>query len=277
MSLDYRYLTNRYYFKGKLNALHAIHVGSGFEGDVVDSAFARSGGAPYLPGSSIRGALRSTIERILAALGRNSCVLYVPEMASLPATQQEVECLTVRKDLVKTLTENGSRGQERILARIEEHPAYQCDVCRLFGSPFIASKVKIADAFSGPDPPVNERYGTGINRETGTVQTGVLYSYEVVEKTTPFKFELIAENMTEGDLGVLSIGLLEMLTGDFWVGAKSAAGLGRCQLRLDSIKYLDSTTLAKYLLAKKEEKHKALHNITNIEAKLSQWAKAYLG
>lgn len=266
---DFTYLKNRYYFEGKLTALQAMHVGSGFEGDETDATFAVARGKPYLPGSSIRGALRSTVERILFTLDKPCCMLFARELAQ----DRDIRCLTVRPDQLKQYTDRPDFNQQQFLKHIEDNPALLCDVCQVFGSPLFASKIKITDAFCTAND-VNARYGTGINRETGTVESGVLYSYEVVEKDNKFEFELIAENMNDDDLGILSVGLLSMQSGDFWVGAKSAAGLGRCKLELENIKYLDKDMLTDFLVEGK--KAEAVEKKPEIEPQLKTWAKAYL-
>jgi CRISPR-associated RAMP protein (TIGR02581 family) len=277
MLSDYTRLDSRYFFDGTLTLEHATHVGSGYEGKDTDtdSAFTVTGtdNTMYLPGSSVRGALRSTIERILMTLGKPTCLLYARDTNK----DAGAKCWTANRELFemeKKKIGGGEFSQAKQMELLSKNHDYICHTCRVFGSTFFASKVKIADAMCTKKTTLNARFGTGINRETGTVESGVLYSYEAAEKGATFKFELIAENMTADDLGVLSIGLLEMLEGNFWVGAKSAAGLGRCKLQFMAIRYFDGdkVKLADYLMDRKMEE-KGEKDAPTV---LRNWAKQYI-
>jgi CRISPR/Cas system CSM-associated protein Csm3 (group 7 of RAMP superfamily) len=66
-------LIHRLSFRGALVADSAIHVGTGQPGaeEATDMPVARDGrGAPYIPGSSFRGAFRSSLESLLRGLDR---------------------------------------------------------------------------------------------------------------------------------------------------------------------------------------------------------------
>src|SRR5260370_33841075 len=74
-------LRNRYVFTGRLVMLTAFHIGTG---DVRMTASSRDSpvvrtpeGVPFIPGSSFKGALRSTIEKLVPGLPgeRPSCCL----------------------------------------------------------------------------------------------------------------------------------------------------------------------------------------------------------
>jgi CRISPR/Cas system CSM-associated protein Csm3 (group 7 of RAMP superfamily) len=116
--------------------------------------------------------------------------------------------------------------------------------------------VKIADLYpaNGGKPPGQKRFGVAIDRDTETAAKGLLYTYQVVEENHAFSLELWAENMSDEHWGVLGVGLLELLGGNFWIGGKTAVGLGQCRLKADTLKleYFDNVAgLQTYLTQQK--------------------------
>ncbi|MBM3749104.1 MAG: hypothetical protein FJW34_25345, partial [Acidobacteria bacterium] len=69
-------LENRYIVEGTLAAEAALHVGGGVS-EKTEAACFRDAAGLVIPGSSLRGVMRSTLERILQALpGKKGCVLF---------------------------------------------------------------------------------------------------------------------------------------------------------------------------------------------------------
>jgi CRISPR-associated RAMP protein (TIGR02581 family) len=239
-------LENRYIFTGQLVLREALHIGSGESNENADSPFVRSGDKCYIPGSSLRGALRSTVERIANSLGKNSCLLFDSGSA---------ECISVDETMQQAYQDLDDDTPER--ARLAFLNGKICDTCKVFGSPYFASKLKLSDLYPSDDadPQANVRYGIAIDRDTGTTVKGALFEIEAVEKGGGFDFELIAENLDDDDFGLLCIGLCEMIWGEFYIGANSASGLGKCRLAEDlKIKYFqkDDTYDLKRYIARKE-------------------------
>lgn len=227
-------LNNRYTITGTLQFETAVHLGSGLGDDRADDLFVRSNGAFYLPGSSIRGALRSTIERL--ATGLTAGTAAMSEITCFLDKNSGSKCLSPKQEAAKRFEawRREDKTDSTILQELEEN-GHLCHVCRLFGSPFFASKIKIHDAFAAIDLPEKGtiRTGIGIDRDTEAVREGVLFEVEVLDNKPVFRFELMAENLedeTPFDWGLLALGLLEMVRGNFYLGAKSAAGLGKCSL-----------------------------------------------
>ena len=130
---------SRYLITGTLVLDQPLHVGSGHGSDVTDSAVIRDhAGHPVIPGSSLRGALRSRCERLAEALlpGR-ICFLY-----DLDETR-DVDCVSVKPDLLRD-PRTGDLLPEKELW--EKLPNCLCPSCRLFGaSAYWASKVRTPD------------------------------------------------------------------------------------------------------------------------------------
>lgn len=233
--LTFETLANRYHLTGTVKLLKAVHVGSGKSDEFTDSLFVKSAhDRVFIPGSSFRGALRSATERLLAALDpKVSCLLEKGNTGS--------NCPSAHSDgfdkFEESLKEKKIPPAQQESKRIKFLENILCWTCQVFGSLYVGSRVRLSDLvpINGGDPKPRPRYGVGINRDTETAAKGALYTFEVVEPEELFSFELWAENMTDQDWGVLALGLLELLAGRFWLGAKGAAGLGQCQLLEESL------------------------------------------
>lgn len=250
-------LENRYIFRGTLILTQAMHVGSGEGDEQADSLFTRSNGSFYIPGSSLRGALRSTVERITHSLEPDT--EKAKNVSCLLSQHSGSKCISVCKETQDEYRELSQKpgANENDFKKFLEQEGYLCEICQVFGSTQFASKVKITDLYPvSCNPKGVIRHGIGIDRDTGTASHGALFDIQVVEGGSAFGFELITENL-EGkkEWGLLCIGLWEMMRkkedgGAFYIGAKSAAGLGRCYLREDdfTIQYFDGgSELREYL------------------------------
>lgn len=230
-------LRNRYRFAGKLKVESPLRLSSGRASEVTDAPLMRDrGGRIYLPGSSLRGALRSEIERILAGVevtGLRCCSLFVPE-------DGDAACPTASRGKQKSLTELEEKAR-RPEAEPEQRAAplaflarELCDVCKLFGSPLYASRLVVEDALPEPAAALAStvRDGVGIDRDTGKARDGVKFNYEVLESGPAFCLRMQVENLTPPDRRLLSLAFALLRQG-LHVGGKRAAGLGRIRLEGD--------------------------------------------
>lgn len=210
---------------GRLRMESALHVGSGRGGSHTDATVLRhADGRPFIPGSSLKGALRSRLERLaqasaLSEEGVTSCLLY-------PEKQEEStapDCPT------PGWVDDGKDATQAT----EEQFVSLCHTCTLFGSPILAGKVRIPDldiveqTYGGE---VEIRDGVGIDRDRGKAVDGVKFDYEVVPSDTAFEFSLAVENPDAVELGLLAAGVREMQRGHVPVGGKTTRGLGTCVL-----------------------------------------------
>jgi CRISPR-associated RAMP protein (TIGR02581 family) len=224
-------LQNRYLIEGRLEMMTGLHIGGG----KATLSYSNSpvvltpDGLPYIPGSSFKGSLRSTIEKMVAGLppelGLHSCGL-----------REDVEgerCSTARHQQIFA-----QRSKEAVEAARQS----LCHTCQLFGSPFAAARITVNDlalldeAWSST---TQVRDGVAIDRDTETARAGLKYDFEVVPATTAFKLRLILENATTRDLQLLCIGLSEFISGFGSIGGFRSRGLGSCELRKLTIHVLD--------------------------------------
>lgn len=240
--MTFEKLESRFIFSGTLVLAQAMHVGSGESGDEADSLFTRSNGGFYIPGSSLRGALRSTVERIAYSLEPDQEKAL--SVSCLLSQYDGSRCISVCRE-----TQNGYKVKsekpgvtERDLKAFLEEDGNLCNTCKVFGSTHFASKVKITDLYPTLCVPQGViRRSVAIDRDTETSSETALFDIQVVEPESTFGFELIAENLDGNEeWGLLCIGLWEMIRdpedgGAFYIGAKSASGWGRCHLREEDL------------------------------------------
>ncbi len=238
-------LQNRYVIEGRLKALAPLHVG-GEATDRTDAGVFRDADGVVLPGSSVRGVLRSGLERLLQAVGgERGCVLF--------AEKSHRTCFTVNRDGFEAF-KRGLKGspseQEEMLARKLFEEDGLCDICRLFGSPLNAGRLRVADCrpLGGTDPRTNVRDGVAIDRDTESAREKLKFDYEVVEAGAEFGFRLQVDNATETDFALLAMLLRELVTEGMDFGGMKARGLGRCRLAPDyAVRFFDRGNFERFL------------------------------
>lgn len=251
---------SRLVITGRLRAVTALRVGVGRgEGaqpsasdlPVLLSADAR----PFIPGSSLRGVVRAYVERVVRTVepwqptpttpyreGRGACN---------PLNEQE---WCIAKPKMDELKEDYKKLKD--FARPDEWLARQiqnriCRVCQSFGSPWLASRIRISDLpFASDSPPrIERRDGVAIDRDTETVQQK--YDFEVVPGGSAFQLHVVAENLTVEERGLLWLGLRELRDGGLSVGGFKGRGLGQVvveDLAVMALREGDRAALKQYLL-----------------------------
>jgi CRISPR-associated RAMP protein (TIGR02581 family) len=229
--------SKRYILSGELVTETGLHVGSGYGSPRTDATVVRDfWERPYIPGSSFKGALRSTVERLIAGLPDSpvtSCQL-VEGTGGCVSTDPE------RRSQYQQLLDQGA--EERKLLDLLEGAEGLCDTCRLFGSVYTQSRLLVSDLpFVGDkDLAAGEiRHGVGIDRETLTARERFKYDFEALPSQLRFRLELIVERPTPLDLALLSLGLQEMRLGFVPLGGIRTRGLGRCRLELKAVRVVD--------------------------------------
>lgn len=209
--------TKRVRFTGQLRMTSALHIGSGSESSLSDAGVVRhQDGRPFIPGSSLKGVLRSHLERLGQVLpGVSSCMLYSEDQHSGCVTPDWV---ARRKDVTEA-TESDFKKL--------------CHTCTLFGSPIMAGKIRVPDleidesTFAGQ---TEVRDGVGIDRDSGLAVDQVKYDFEVVPSDTLFTFQLDVDSPDDTELALIIAGIREMEQGYISVGGKTTRGLGSCVL-----------------------------------------------
>ncbi|GAC1357596.1 MAG: CRISPR-associated RAMP protein Csx7 [Ktedonobacteraceae bacterium] len=236
-------LRNRYLFQGSLVMLTAFHIGGGRAtlSSSNSPVVLTPAGMPFIPGASFKGALRSTIEKLVPGLppdaGLSSCALIdLPEDEQTRETDkpkgEKRACPTVRqRAIVKYRREQESQGKN--VDAVDEMENL-CNTCLLFGSPFAAARINVSDLYISDQKwlgGIQVRDGVAIDRDSERAKDRLKYDFEVIPVGAKFTLSLVLENATPQDLQLISVGLSEFVHGFGVIGGKRSRGLGVCELQ----------------------------------------------
>jgi len=220
---------NRWEITADLVAVTGLRVGAGGESaepTATDLPLLKDNtGRPYIPGSSLRGVLRSHVERIIRSLeptfnnGKGACYPTEEDKWCVPEDTMQQWRTKVRS----------READDAWLAR--QVCTLSCRVCRVFGSPWLASRVRIADLYANGDITTELRDGVAIDREKETVKNK--YDFEAATKDAHFTLNITAENLDRNEFGLLWLGVRELERGHIAVGGFKGRGLG--QVKLDKL------------------------------------------
>lgn len=224
---------NRLTVTGTLVALTALRIGAGRASDVIgnDLPVLRDVfGAPFVPGASLKGALRAQLEGLLRAV-HPTMALDLLEIEE--RMRSRIADLRERED-IRSKRERGQIAEaDRLFSTEIWKPACSTMIDLTFGAPWVAGRLFIKDA------PVDRelwfdqfeiRNGVALNRDTETAEEGLLYDYEVVPAGVRFGFELILENAADWQLGMVLLALRPWQAGQVQIGGFRSRGLGYVQL-----------------------------------------------
>lgn len=252
-------LQNRYQFTGQLVMQTAFHIGGGRAtlSNSDSPVVLTPEQIPFIPGSSFKGALRSTVEKLVPGLpGLSSCGL-------IDLSNEEIEegkknrtkmCPTVRqRDIVEERRNRPGREREILERAIGD----LCNTCQLFGSPFAASRINVSDLYMPREEwsgIIQVRDGVAIDRDSEKAKDRLKYDFEVVPASAVFELEIMLENATLQDLQLICIGLSEFVHGFGVIGGKRSRGLGVCHLDKLEVSALELTGVTE------SERNKRLQN-----------------
>ncbi|GIW92210.1 MAG: CRISPR-associated RAMP protein [Pirellulaceae bacterium] len=211
----------------------AWRIGSGKEGETLSDlgVVLDPLGQPVLPGSSLKGRLRSTCECLAHALNMTACMLN--QQATGVNCTSDVKYYHHVRESYRRSTEQG------IQARLQWIERHTCDVCMLFGSPVMASRIQISDGVLQDWAEVVQiRDGVVIDRDSQTAVDGLKYDYEVVPPGSRFAVTIDLDNPSNKDLALFGAALFEWAGGNVLGGFKSR-GLGRFHLDNISVRGVD--------------------------------------
>jgi CRISPR-associated RAMP protein (TIGR02581 family) len=234
-------LRNRLIVRGDLVALTALRIGAGRATDVVgnDLPVLRDAlGAPFVPGASIKGALRARLETLIRAVAPSQArdLLEIEEMMR----SEIAELRDADSDIRDARSQGRVAEADRLLSEAIWARSSLIDLT--FGAPWIAGRVFVKDAL------IDRRFwaerfevrnGVALNRDTETAEEGLLYDYEVVPIGARFAFELVVENAADWQLGMILLALKPWERGEAQIGGFRTRGLGYVQLEGATRRYIE--------------------------------------
>ncbi len=228
-------LRNRYVFRGNLEMKTALHIGGGrvtlssSDSPVVLTPDQK----PFIPGSSFKGALRSTVEKIVPNLpGLWTCALIELDEDGLKEERKQGKeiCSTARQG---EITQEKRDHPERAPTIQKQALDGLCSTCRLFGSPFTAARLNVNDLYMPKEEwrgVIQTRDGVAIDRDSEKAKDRLKYDFEVVPASATFDLEIVLENATKQDLQMICVGLSEFVHDFGVIGGKRSRGLGVARL-----------------------------------------------
>jgi len=202
-------------------------------------------GIPFIPGSSIKGVIRSQLERVLRSLDSKTTNLKACDPFGDPCVSKNH-----KDNFIKELKDIHEEEREKEFSKKIWDKS--CTVCRLFGSPWLASRFAFTDAHlvnSSELVKITEiRDGVGIDRDRGAAKDGLKYDFEVVSPDAKFVLSIIAENAERWEIGLLLAILRPWQEGYMPIGGKSTRGPGWGKLGEVSIERVEKQDLLNYLL-----------------------------
>ncbi len=241
----------------------AFRIGAGDNDVLLDRD-----GQPYIPGSTLRGALRSYTESFLRAMDSDALTEVREVLISgtqgnpIPMLRRVALCCDSVDRPVNSTNYQGCLT-EGIVALWRDDPLLQttldealaactCQACRVFGAPWLASKVAVADMpLRGTWNGLYEaRGGLALSRDGGVALSP--YTRRALPGKLRFAFRLVMENADFAEQGMVLLGLRALELGWVSLGADRARGLGQGHLELNwmACRSLDATSLVQTLLLK---------------------------
>lgn len=184
-------LTRRVRLTGVLTAHAGLHM-AGAATSLDQPVVRDADGHPYLPGSSLRGALRATLEALLRGVDDRAAGLWV--------------------------------------APDDDPDADDCPSRRLFGSATQPGCVRLPDAWAldrDGAPAIERREALRVDSATGSAVPGSDQGFEAIPAGTRFHLEVFADNLADWELGLLVCALTQLDEGFVALGGRTARGLGR--------------------------------------------------
>jgi CRISPR-associated RAMP protein (TIGR02581 family) len=181
--------------------------------------FHKGGWSIYLPGSSLKGAIRAHAERIVRTVGSETN----------PNDSKKVWANDPLNDKYSYLKNN--QGKD-----LPAHEIYQKSsfTDQMFGNTSIASRVRIEDAYPVDVKQlyIEERNGVAIDRVFGSVAVGP-FNYQVCT-AGEFKTKIHLKNFTLAQLGLIGLVLRDLNDGWFGLGFAKSRGLGTVKIQYNS-------------------------------------------
>ncbi|WP_353930217.1 RAMP superfamily CRISPR-associated protein [Okeanomitos corallinicola TIOX110] len=171
--------------------------------------FHKNGWSIYLPGSSLKGAIRAHAERIVRTVGSDN-------------------------NTNKIWASDPMKGNY-LPEKLSNHEIYKQSsfTDQIFGNTSIASRMRIEDAYPVDIQKVRleERNGVAIDRVFGSVAVGP-FNYQVCT-AGEFKTKIHLKNFTLAQLGLIGLVLRDLNDGWFGLGFAKSRGLGTVKVNLN--------------------------------------------
>lgn len=216
-------------FGYRLTCRTGLHIGAGKSAELVGSdlpVLRDAAGRPLVPGSSLRGILRSGLEALSQEIDFSA---FASEPGGTPA-ERTPEHLSRMWGKLSTI--------QKMFGYTASDKREKDEVGSAFGS-----RLQISDAVCSIEVPVELRDGVAISRETRTASGSAKFDLEVVPAETTFLGHIRFKNPLDYELGMLAQALWMLDQGMLLLGGKSARGLGWVQVEVTAPRNLEARSI----------------------------------
>ena len=177
---------------------------------------------PYIPGSSLKGIFRSTVEHLLNSVGEEVCETY----------DNRSSCFMAGK---KILDANRSQDYNQLINAIKG----LCLACKMFGGHNYSSHILISESIPIDTASVGFDISPNIaiNRRDGTAIQGGLFTLEHINPNSRFNFQIQINNLPNYLVGLVFMVIDLLNNGIALVGGNKRAGLGNIYITLNKIDF----------------------------------------
>lgn len=164
----------------------------------------------YLPGSSLKGAIRAHCERIVRTLGGN--------VSACDPVKRDSRCRNLEEENSATLYKK------------------TCTICQIFGSTNISARANITDAYP-VDPSevkLEERNGVAIDRIFGSAVPGALFNFQVLTAGA-FATKINIKNFTTPQLALIALAIRDFDEQRIGLGFAKSRGLGQVNMKVNKV------------------------------------------
>ena len=217
--------------EGCLTTRAGLHIGAGDSGDPLgtDLRVVRNAtGDPYIPGSSLKGVIRSAAEALFRSSPsqEDKRQIWSCNVFSDPCVPHEF--LKKEREKLQRDVQNKKLEEKALESTLAETVwKKSCPICRLFGSLALAGRVRFPDLpLSTEIGPLEIRNGVAIDRDKELAVGRMLFDYEAVPPGTSFDLTVIVDNPVDAEIGLLLYLFDELHQGHLSLGGKTSRGLG---------------------------------------------------
>lgn len=208
----------------------------------------------YLPGSSLKGVIRSHLEKICRTLRAEDPVVCDPFRKLKDLGKVENGALVCpnyadvfcgdkfeRRAKEKFKLEFDKSEWRHKEEKLTTEDAYgdSCPICRLFGSTEFIGRVSIGDAYLDSKAPIARptelRDGVGIDRLTGGAFGRALFNLETVSSNVLFRSTIHVRNFEDWQLGMLLTAAQDMTDGLIRIGSGRSRGFGSVTAKVHEV------------------------------------------
>lgn len=197
-----------------------------------DMAFVRTlhrgGHVVYLPGSSLKGVIRSHCERIARTMAQSSS-RWPALMSCDPLADKLNGRGPEEQEACSYALVDGERKPDAVTAYRDS-----CFICQLFGNTHLASHIAFEDAYPTGKTVLEERNGVAIDRVFGSVAHGP-FQFETLV-SGEFRTSIRVHNFTCAHLGLVLLALMDLRDQHVFIGFGKSRGLGRVNLEFEGLR-----------------------------------------